>query len=172
MLGVHCIEDEIGGNCMENIYFYETSVGLLLIKENGESIIEINFSKDEIPKDLELKKTSLINETIRQLDEYFKGKRKSFQVPLEPKGTEFQKSVWNELLKIPYGETSSYGEVARRIGNPKASRAIGMANNRNPISIIIPCHRVIGANGKLVGYGGGLDIKEKLLKLEKENLGR
>lgn len=155
---------------MESIYFYETIIGLLGIKENGTDITEIYFGKDKISNNIELKETLLIKKTIYQLEEYFEGKRKSFDLPFEPKGTEFQKSVWNELLKIPYGETCSYGEIAKRIGNPKASRAIGMANNRNPISIIIPCHRVIGASGKLVGYGGGIDIKEKLLNLEKENL--
>lgn len=153
---------------MENIYFYETKVGLIGIKEREEKIREIYFSK-EVPENLELKETPLIKETIKELEEYLDGKRKSFNIPFDPKGTEFQISVWNELLKIPYGETCSYGEIAKRIDNPKASRAIGMANNRNPISIIIPCHRVIGSSGKLVGYGGGLDIKEKLLNLEKEN---
>lgn len=155
---------------MENIYFYETIVGPLGIKDDGKNIVEIFFSKEEVAKDLELKETPLIKATMEQLEEYFQGKRKDFDIPMEARGTEFQKSVWNQLLKVPYGETCSYGEIAKRIGNPKASRAIGMANNRNPISIIIPCHRVIGASGKLVGYGGGLDIKEKLLKLEKENL--
>lgn len=155
---------------MENIYFYETMIGLLGIKEDGTNITEIYFGKDEIPNNMELKETPLIKEAMNQLEEYFEGKRKSFDLPFEAKGTEFQRSVWNELLKIPYGETCSYGEIAKRIGNPKGSRAIGMANNRNPISIVIPCHRVIGASGKLVGYGGGLDIKEKLLNLEKENL--
>ena len=94
------------------------------------------------------------------------GKRKSFDLPLKPEGTEFQKKVWNALLDIPYGETRSYKDIAVAIGNPKACRAVGMANNRNPISIIIPCHRVIGANGSLVGYGGGLPIKIELLNLE------
>lgn len=155
---------------MENIFFYETIIGLLGIKENGTNITEIYFGKDEIPNNMEPKETPLIKEAMNQLEEYFEGKRKSFDLPFEAKGTEFQRSVWNELLKIPYGETCSYGEIAKRIGNPKGSRAIGMANNRNPISIVIPCHRVIGASGKLVGYGGGLDIKEKLLNLEKENL--
>ncbi len=89
-----------------------------------------------------------------------------FDLPLEPAGTEFQKSVWVALQAIPYGETRSYGDMARQIGNPKACRAVGMANNRNPISIVIPCHRVIGADGSLVGYGGGLDLKQKLLTLE------
>lgn len=155
---------------MENIYFYDTIIGPLGIKDDGKNIIEIFFSKEEVAKDLELRETPLIKATMEQLQEYFEGKRKDFDIPMEAKGTEFQKSVWDQLLKVPYGETCSYGEIAKRIGNPKASRAIGMANNRNPISIIIPCHRVIGASGKLVGYGGGLDIKEKLLKLEKENL--
>ena len=90
-----------------------------------------------------------------------------FDLPLDPIGTEFQKKVWQALKEIPFGETRSYGEIAKLIGNEKASRAVGMANNKNPIAIIIPCHRVIGANGKLVGYAGGLDLKEKLLKLEK-----
>ena len=155
---------------MENIYFYETIIGPLGIKDDGENIVEIFFNKEEVPKDLELRETPLIKATMGQLQEYFEGKRKDFNIPMKAKGTEFQKSVWDQLLKVPYGETCSYGEIAKRIGNPKASRAIGMANNRNPISIIIPCHRVIGSSGKLVGYGGGLDIKERLLKLEKENL--
>ena len=101
-----------------------------------------------------------------ELTEYFAGQRKSFDLPLEPKGTAFQQSVWRALCEIPYGETVSYGQIAERIGNKKACRAVGMANNRNPIAIIIPCHRVIGAGGKLTGYAGGLDKKEFLLELE------
>ncbi len=105
-----------------------------------------------------------------QLDEYFNGTRKQFNVNFDLKGTDFQKKVWNALCEIPYGETWCYQDVAIHIGNPKACRAIGLANNKNPISIIVPCHRVIGKNGKLVGYGGGLDMKEQLLKLEKNNV--
>lgn len=97
---------------------------------------------------------------------YFRGKRKSFDISLDLKGTDFQKSVWKELIKIPYGETRSYGNIAEAIGNKNSSRAVGYANNQNPISIVIPCHRVIGSNGDLIGYGGGLDIKIKLLTLE------
>jgi methylated-DNA-[protein]-cysteine S-methyltransferase len=100
--------------------------------------------------------------------EYFEGKRLSFDLPLKMEGTEFQLKVWNELLQIPFGETRSYKEIAVAVGNPLGSRAIGNANNKNKISIIVPCHRVIGANGKLVGYEGGLDVKEKLLNLEKK----
>ena len=107
---------------------------------------------------------------MRQLKAYFAGELENFDLPLSPQGTPFQQRVWGELQKIPYGDTISYGELARRIGNPKASRAVGLANGSNPISIVIPCHRVIGANGKLTGYGGGLPIKEKLLALEKRQL--
>ncbi len=103
-----------------------------------------------------------------QLSDYFAGTSQAFTVPLKPSGTEFQMMVWAELLNIPFGKTISYGELARRIDNPKASRAVGLANGQNPISIIVPCHRVIGANGKLTGYGGGIPRKEFLLKLERE----
>jgi methylated-DNA-[protein]-cysteine S-methyltransferase len=102
----------------------------------------------------------------QQLDAYFKGRLKKFTVPLDFKGTDFQKSVWAALLTIPFGETRSYGEIARQIGRPDASRAVGAANGRNPVSIIVPCHRVIGADGSLTGYGGGLQRKQALLELE------
>jgi methylated-DNA-[protein]-cysteine S-methyltransferase len=106
---------------------------------------------------------------IRQLDEYFSGRRKSFDVStLALRGTPFQQSVWHALMTIPYGQTISYGELARRIDNPKAVRAVGLANGRNPVSIIVPCHRVIGADGSLTGYGGGLPRKQFLLALERD----
>ena len=111
-----------------------------------------------------------LREIIRQLRAYFAGDLETFDLPLAPQGTPFQLSVWNRLCEIPYGETISYGELARRIGNPNASRAVGLANGSNPIPIVIPCHRVIGSNGKLTGYGGGLPIKEKLLGLERRQL--
>ena len=111
-----------------------------------------------------------MGETIRQLRAYFAGELENFDLPLAPQGTPFQLSVWNRLCEIPYGETISYGELARRLGNPNASRAVGLANGSNPIPIVIPCHRVIGSNGKLTGYGGGLPIKEKLLALERRQL--
>jgi methylated-DNA-[protein]-cysteine S-methyltransferase len=106
-------------------------------------------------------------EAKQQLQEYFEGKRTTFELPLNPCGTEFQQRVWQELRAIPFGETRSYGELARRIGNPNASRAVGLANGRNPLSIIVPCHRVIGANGKLTGYAGGMERKEWLLNFER-----
>ncbi|MGB4439469.1 MAG: methylated-DNA--[protein]-cysteine S-methyltransferase, partial [Sedimentibacter sp.] len=111
--------------------------------------------------------TKLINNASNQLNEYLNGIRTAFDLPLNPEGTEFQKKVWTALCEIPYGETRSYKQIAEAAGNSKASRAVGMANNKNPIMIFIPCHRVIGANGSLVGYAGGLDMKEKLLALEK-----
>lgn len=150
---------------MDNLYFYDTNLGIIGIKDNNKSITEIFFSKDKIGDNI--KETDLIKACFRQLKEYFEGKRKEFNVPIEAKGTEFQNKVWKALLDIPYGETRSYKDIAIAIGNEKACRAIGMANNKNPISIIIPCHRVVGSNGKLIGYGGGLDKKEKLLNIEK-----
>ncbi len=124
----------------------------------------------ELVRDLysaNLNETPLIREAAKQLKEYLSGKRKTFDLSLDPEGTPFQKAVWKTLTGIPYGETRTYKDIAERIGNPKACRAVGMANNKNPIAILIPCHRVIGAGGKLVGYAGGLDIKKKLLDLEK-----
>ena len=115
-----------------------------------------------------LGETALIKKTIIQLEEYFKGKRKVFDIPLLLQGTTFQLAVWNSLLKIPYGRTKSYKEIAAMAGNAKASRAVGLANNRNPIAIIVPCHRVIGADGSLTGYGGGLEKKQFLLELEQK----
>lgn len=110
---------------------------------------------------------SAFAQVIEELGEYFSGDRKEFTVPLAPVGNEFQKLVWNALRTIPYGETASYGEIAKRIGRPGAARVVGMTNGQNPISIVVPCHRVIGANGKLVGYGGGLERKKFLLELER-----
>jgi len=111
-----------------------------------------------------------LKKSVQQLRSYFAGELEAFDLELAPEGTPFQLEVWRRLCDIPYGETISYGELAQRIGNPKASRAVGLANGSNPIAIIIPCHRVIGSNGKLTGYGGGLPIKEKLLALERRQL--
>lgn len=149
---------------MNNIFFYETEIGIIGIRENNKAITDIFFSKVDTNDNIE--ETDLIKECFKQLKEYFEGNRREFDLPLETRGTEFQKKVWDELLKIPYGETKSYKDIAIAIGNKKACRAIGMANNKNHIPIIIPCHRVIGSNGKLVGYAGGLNVKEKLLNIE------
>lgn len=157
------------GRAMKSVYFYDSDIGRIGIAENGCSITNIFFEKEEITE-FTVNETSLIKEAHKQIEEYLKGKRKSFDLPIAPSGTEFQQKVWDALKCIPYGDTKSYKDIAIAIGNEKACRAVGMANNRNPISIIIPCHRVIGKNGKLVGYGGGLPIKEYLLKLEKQNI--
>lgn len=116
-----------------------------------------------------VQETGLIKEAHLQFSEYLKGERKEFDIPFRMKGTKFQKQVWTALCEIPYGETRSYKQIAEAIGNPKAVRAVGMANNRNPLLVVVPCHRVIGANGQLVGYAGGLDKKEFLLRLENPN---
>jgi len=152
---------------MKNLFYYETPIGKVGIAEENGAVTDLFLGEEAAPKNAELKETALIKEVHIQLNEYFDKKRKTFDVPLKLEGTEFQKRDWRELLKIPYGETKSYGEIAKDLGIPKGDRAVGLANNRNPVSIIVPCHRVIGSDGKLVGYGGGLHIKEALLKLEK-----
>lgn len=158
---------------MKFYYRYQSPVGVLRIVADENAITEIHLEKDgvnELKRKLSTdeveEKTPLITETVTQLEEYFAGTRKRFNLPLAPEGTDFQKRDWAALQDIPYGETRTYKDIAEAIGCPKGFRAVGLANNRNPIIIVIPCHRVIGADGKLVGYGGGLDAKEHLLKLE------
>ena len=146
---------------------YNTKIGKLKISYADKFITGISKVDDVKDKG---KRTSLTDKVNIELEEYFEGKRKSFDIPVKLIGTEFQKKVWNELLKIPYGKKASYKDIAIRIGNPKACRAVGMANHNNPILIIVPCHRVINGNGQLGGYALGLDIKKKLLELEKENI--
>ena len=146
-------------------FYYNTKIGRIGIVENGSSITHLFFGDIGLV-DIKISETYLINKAFTQLSEYLDGKRRIFDLPLEPEGTNFQKMVWSELLKIPYGIKCSYKEIAKRVGNEKACRAIGMANNKNPIAIFIPCHRVIGTNGRLIGYAGGIDLKEKLLSLE------
>jgi len=151
---------------VKNTFFYDTEIGRMSISDNGTEIISMEVAEDISECTSNIHETELIRKAYEQLAEYLCGRRTSFDLPLNPDGTEFQKKVWDALCNIPYGETRSYKQVAEAVGNPKASRAIGMANNRNPIMIFIPCHRVIGADGSLVGYGGGLHIKEKLLSIE------
>lgn len=152
---------------MKNIFFYDTNIGIMAIMDNGKEITDMELESSVDTKDMNVCETALIKDAAAQLTEYLDGRRKEFNLPLNPQGTEFQKKVWKALCDIPYGETRSYKQVAEAVGNPKAPRAIGMANNRNPIMIFIPCHRVVGSNGSLVGYAGGLDLKEKLLSIEK-----
>ena len=148
-------------------YSYETKLGSVTIVEEDGALLAITTHRtyEGIKQE-----TPLINEAYRQLSEYLLGERKRFDLPLNPQGTVFQLQVWKSLCDIPYGETRSYKQIAEAIGNPKAVRAVGMANNRNPLLIVVPCHRVIGANRKLVGYAAGIEKKEFLLKLEKSLL--
>jgi methylated-DNA-[protein]-cysteine S-methyltransferase len=152
-----------------NIYFQQTALGKLGIAEQDGNITELYFASDVIPQGVELVETALISEAFLQLNAYLAGELKAFSLPLAPRGTDFMQSVWQALCSVPYGATASYKDIALAINNPKAVRAVGQANNKNPLPIFIPCHRIIGSNGKLVGYGGGLDIKAFLLGLEKRH---
>jgi methylated-DNA-[protein]-cysteine S-methyltransferase len=145
---------------------YDTPIGRLVLECDGDVLIgiwlpnerrHVRNDADDIPPELK--------ETASQLDEYFAGERTDFDVPMELDGTDFQREVWSELTRIPYGETISYGELARRVGRPSAPRAVGQANGRNPIPVIVPCHRVLASNG-IGGYGGGLKVKRQLLAVE------
>jgi len=148
------------------LFFSETSIGKIGIAEKDGHITQLYLPTDNVPQDMELCETPLIRQAFEQLELYLSGQLKKFALLLMPEGTPFMKSVWQKLLDVPYGQTASYKDIAIAVGNPKGVRAVGLANNRNPIPIIIPCHRIIGSNGELVGYGGGLDMKKKLLGLE------
>jgi len=145
--------------------YYKSPLGPIEIVGTPDGILGLDFVEDMLPGDDEL--SFCVKECLKQLDEYFKGERRKFFLNLEPAGTDFQKSVWRQLEKIPYGETVSYGKIAGGIGKPTASRAVGSANGKNPIAIVIPCHRVIGRDGSLTGYGGGLWRKRWLIGFEK-----
>lgn len=148
-----------------NYYTKQTKLGLITIVENSDFIIQLYFGKKNCY--FENKLTPLLEEAFIQLNEYFLRTRKEFSVPLNPTGTKFQQKVWSKIYQIPYSQVRTYKEIAIQINNPNAYRAVGNANNRNPIPIFIPCHRVIGSNRSLVGYVGGLDIKRQLLNIEK-----
>ncbi len=150
---------------MNYYHTYNSPIGTLLIEATDNHITRLSFQQEERGREEQL--TPLIRTAFEQLDEYFAGRRKTFDLPLLPEGTPFQEKVWKTLQTIPYGELWTYKDVALRIRQPRASRAVGMANNKNPIMIFIPCHRVIGTDGKLVGYAAGIDIKHKLLIMEK-----
>jgi methylated-DNA-[protein]-cysteine S-methyltransferase len=149
------------------LYFHHTAIGRIGIAEDNGSITNLFFETDAVPQNVEMCETELIKEAFRQLEAFLAGELKSFSLPLAPRGTEFMRAVWKILCGVPYGKTASYKEIAIASGNPKAARVVGMANNKNPIPLLIPCHRIIGTDGKLVGYRGGLDVKRKLLELER-----
>jgi len=154
---------------MKNYFVYHYKFCNLYIAEEDGAICFVSFGAGKIPENFEKSETPLIKKAAKQFDEYFKKDRQIFDLPLILHGTDFQKKVWKALQKIPYGQTRSYAQLAVMIGNPKACRAVGMANNRNPIAIIVPCHRVIGHDGSLTGFGGGLELKQNLLDLENAN---
>ncbi|MFA5329392.1 MAG: methylated-DNA--[protein]-cysteine S-methyltransferase [Prolixibacteraceae bacterium] len=148
---------------MEFSTSFESSLGFLILKSDGQSVIGITFSENDIQ---ERNSCAVLENCKKQLHDYFSGKSFSFDISLNPEGTEFQQKVWAELLNIPYGETITYMELAVKLGDVKAIRAVGTANGRNPIAIVIPCHRVIGAGNKLTGYAGGIWRKKILLEHE------
>lgn len=154
---------------MKSIYYYETQMGKLGIVADESAVSQILFEGFEPPNEIESCETEIHAKTADQLNEYFSGRRKEFSIPLAPAGTAFQRAVWLELQKIPYGETRTYRQIAEAVGRPKACRAVGAANHNNPIPFLIPCHRVIGTGGGLTGYAGGIDMKQRLLLLEQTN---
>lgn len=153
---------------MQTIFFYDGLIGRYALEETDGFLTRM-WVGDRIvlvPQEVEIRETPLLQDAKSQLDAYFAGRLQVFHLPLSPRGTAFQMKVWKELCAIPYGTTLTYGQLAVRIGNKNASRAVGMANSRNPLPVFIPCHRVIGSGGKLTGYTGGLDVKLKLLQVE------
>jgi len=154
-----------------NKVVYDSPVGRLTLVSDGTHLVVCAFDGSTPPSEANEaapRDDAVLREAMRQLDDYFAEARRAFDLPLAARGTAFQRRVWQELRRIPFGETRSYGEVAERLGNPNAMRAVGAANGKNPIAIIVPCHRVIGANGALTGFGGGLERKAYLLELERK----
>ena len=142
-------------------------MGPLTVATTEKGLASVHFGKS-VPSGIAADESGK-SEVVKQLSEYFEGKRSTFELSLDVRGTAFQRSVWKQLLQIPYGETRSYGEIARAVGKPAAARAVGMANHYNPVAIVIPCHRVVGRNGSLTGYAGGLHLKEQLLSIERRS---
>lgn len=140
----------------------KSPLGTLFLVATDKGLSGIFYDEPDVPR----QETPVLKQAVRELTEYFEGKRRNFDVPLDLQGTPFQKQVWQQLLKIPYGQTCSYADIAKRIQNPKAVRAVGAANGKNPVCIVVPCHRVIAADGSLGGYTGGLHIKKQLLAIE------
>ena len=154
---------------MKKFAIYDTTLGQFIIEYDGEIVLTLQRIEKSKTNLLEGNKNNFTDLVFKQLEEYFAGERKIFDFIYKPEGTEFQMKVWKALTEIPYGETCSYLDIAVKIGNPKASRAVGGANNKNPLMIVIPCHRVVGKRGNLIGYAGGLEMKQRLLKIEEAN---
>jgi O-6-methylguanine DNA methyltransferase len=161
---------------METLSYIRTSspAGPLFLAASRKGLVRVEFEGRVLklnPDATELRESKpALAPYLRELNEYFAGERREFSLPLDLRGTDFQLACWHELLKIPYGETRSYRDIAQAIGHPHAFRAVGMSNNRNPVAIVVPCHRVIASSGSLCGYGGGLDLKRQLLDLEQVSL--
>lgn len=155
---------------MKHYFYYDSPIGRMLLVGTQGVLEELYFpnstEKKQVPPEW-IEDKAVFEEALRQLNEYFAGERQEFSLQLAPAGTPFQQQVWQELRKIPFGETACYQTIAERLGKPRACRAVGMANGKNPLPIIIPCHRIIGKNGKLTGFGGGLAVKQQLLDLER-----
>ncbi len=149
---------------MVNYCFYNSEIGIIKIGVSDGAVCEIGIA--DCPS--ESATSALADRAFKEISEYLNGKRKAFDFPIAPKGTDFQRKVWSALREIPYGETKTYGEIAAQIGNPQAARAVGNACNKNPLLLVVPCHRVLGANGSLTGFAAGIKVKERLLLLEKK----
>jgi methylated-DNA-[protein]-cysteine S-methyltransferase len=152
------------------MYAQKTAIGLISIMEESGNITHVCFEADRLPDVAKTKNTELLQEAFEQLDAYFAGRLKTFDLPIAPGGTPFQQKVWQAVLTCPFGVTASYKDIAYRIGQPKAVRAVGAANGKNPIPILIPCHRIIGSSGSMTGYRGGIELKARLLALEQDVL--
>lgn len=150
---------------MKRIFCFDSEIGKLWLAEEDGALTDISFAAD-IKGAFLTESSSLLQQAACQLQEYLRGDRQDFSLPLALQGTPFQQRVWQALLQIPYGQTRTYGQIAQMIGSPKACRAVGMANHNNPVAIVVPCHRVIGADGSLTGYSAGVSLKKKLLELE------
>lgn len=157
---------------MIHTVLYSSPIGVIKIEEENNAVTVVSFTDEPLPGKQSSSISKIAEQTVTQLDEYFNGKRTKFDLPLQPAGTTFQQTVWNELLKIPYADTVTYLHMAKRLGNVKVIRAAASANGKNPIGIIIPCHRVVGANGALTGYAGGLHRKQWLLEHEAKVAGK
>lgn len=153
------------------LYFYDMSIGRIGICEDEGRIKRLYFQDDVCPQDIPIGETPILREAALQVRRYLAGEITEFSLPLAPEGTAFMRQAWEELCRIPYGRTATYKDIAITIGKPRAARAVGLANNRNPIPILIPCHRVIGSDGSLTGYRGGIELKQSLLNLEANGAG-
>lgn len=155
---------------MKSYFEYSFPLGRMVLAEENGKLTDAFFSDSGPCLQGERRETQLLRQARQELQQYFSGERKQFTIPLAQRGTEFQRAVWQALMEIPYGRTATYQDIAQAVGSPKACRAVGMANHRNPICILVPCHRIIGKDGNLTGYAGGLERKRILLALERKNL--